>query len=126
MKEKNSNNIFASNLRYYLEEKGYRQADLARGVKVSTGTVADWCMARSFPRMDKVEMIADFLGIEKSDLIEEHNQEWHNKNTAREIANDIIKNPMNLKLYQAIKHLSARDKEVLKTLIKTLGDNNIE
>lgn len=126
MKNKSNNDIFASNLRYYLEEKGYKQADLARKIKVSTGTVADWCMARNHPRMDKVEMIAEFLGIQKSDLIEERNQDSHTKNIANEIAKDIVKNPINLKLYQAIKNLSSRDKEVVQTLIKTLGDNNIE
>ncbi len=123
MKDKSNNDIFASNLRYYLEERGYKQADLARNIKVSTGTVADWCMARNHPRMDKVELIAEFLGIQKSDLIEERSTKINNDNI-NEIARNISENPGNLKLYLKIKKLSPQDKEIVEALINNLEGRN--
>lgn len=123
MKDKSSNDIFASNLRYYLEKRGYIQADLARNIKVSTGTVADWCTGRNHPRMDKVELIADFLGIQKSDLIEERCTKLNNDNI-NEIAKDISENLDNLKLYIKIKNLSHPDREIVEALINNLERRN--
>ena len=41
----------------------------ALGVKYTTFT--DWVNANSYPRIDKIEMMANFFGIEKSDLVED-------------------------------------------------------
>jgi len=38
-------------------------------------TFTDWVKGKKFPRMDKVEMLADYFGILKSDLIEDKEQE---------------------------------------------------
>lgn len=120
--EKSAKEIFAENLRYYLAESGKRQVDLSRAVGVSTGTAADWCMARSYPRMDKVEIIADFLGIQISDLINERptTEESRLEQERFEIAKDISENPHNLNLYLKIKKLSPQDKEIVEALINNL------
>lgn len=34
-------------------------------------TVSDWMHARTYPRIDKIEMMANYFGIEKSDLVEQ-------------------------------------------------------
>ena len=40
-------------------------------LKITSSTVSDWVNAKKYPRMDKVQMLADYLHIYKSDLIEE-------------------------------------------------------
>ena len=37
-------------------------------------TVLDWVNAKTYPRIDKIELMANYFGIEKADLIEENNQ----------------------------------------------------
>ena len=63
--------IFAQNLKKYLKLSGKTQVEVATAIKVSKGTFCDWTRARAYPRMDKVQALADFFGIKKSDLVEE-------------------------------------------------------
>lgn len=63
--------IFAKNLRYYLSESGKTQKEVARVIGVSAPTFHEWCAAKKTPRMDKVEKLANYFGILKSDLIED-------------------------------------------------------
>jgi SOS-response transcriptional repressors (RecA-mediated autopeptidases) len=67
--------IFAHNLKKQLLIKNKTQADIVNDLKLTSSTVSDWANAKKYPRMDKVQMIADYLGIYKSDLIEEKDEE---------------------------------------------------
>lgn len=62
--------IFASNLKYYLNANKKQQTDLCNDLGLNSSTVSDWITAKKYPRMDKVQMIADYLNINKSDLTE--------------------------------------------------------
>lgn len=62
---------FAKNLNRYLQKAGMNTADLASALSVPFSTVADWVHGRRYPRMDKVQAMADYFGILKSDLTEE-------------------------------------------------------
>ena len=66
-----SKEVFAKNLRYYMDRKGITQKELAEIVGVSAPTVNEWLKAKKYPRIDKIEILADYFGILKSDLIEE-------------------------------------------------------
>lgn len=63
-------NIFAQNLNRLLNEKGKTQSDLVTYFGITASTVSDWCNAKKFPRVDKIQKLADYFGIKKSDLIE--------------------------------------------------------
>lgn len=63
--------IFARNLMYYIERSGKSQKELADMLEVATSTFNNWVKAKKYPRIDKIEMLADYFGILKSDLIEE-------------------------------------------------------
>lgn len=43
------------------------------GFKYST--VSEWLNGKKYPRIDKIEMIANYFHIKKSDLIEKHDRE---------------------------------------------------
>ena len=54
-----------------MERAGKSQKDMADIVGVSTATYSDWINAKKYPRIDKIEIMADYFGILKSDLIED-------------------------------------------------------
>lgn len=60
--------IFAQNLRQYLDIKGLTQSELAELMGCSSSTVSDWCNGKKYPRVDKMQRIADFLGVRMSEL----------------------------------------------------------
>ena len=66
-----SKEVFAKNLRYYMESRGKNQKELAEIVGVSAPTMNDWLKAKKYPRIDKIEILANYFNILKSDLIEE-------------------------------------------------------
>lgn len=66
--------IFSKNLQYWLKQKNKNQTDLMNDLGLSSSTVSDWCNAKKYPRMGTVQMLADYLGILKSDLVEEKKQ----------------------------------------------------
>lgn len=63
--------IFSKNLNYYMERSGKNTADLAADLSFPFSTVSDWVHGKKYPRMDKVQALADYFGILKSSLTEE-------------------------------------------------------
>lgn len=65
--------IFSSNLKFFLEYNKKNQIDLCNDLSLSKSVVSSWCTGTRLPRMDKVQMLADYFNINKSDLLEKHN-----------------------------------------------------
>lgn len=63
--------VMAANIKYYMKEKGINAKDLSKALNVPYTTVLSWTKAEYYPRIDKIEMMSDYFGILKSDLIED-------------------------------------------------------
>lgn len=70
----NAKMVFADNLKMYLNAKGLSQIDLANYMQCSSSTVSDWCNGKKYPRVDKMQRMADWLGIQMSDLTSVHDK----------------------------------------------------
>lgn len=64
--------IFAKNLNYYMTTNNKTQSDLVTDLNLTASTVSDWANGKKYPRVDKMQLLADYFGILKSDLTEEH------------------------------------------------------
>lgn len=64
--------IFAKNLNYYMTTNNKNQSDLVTDLNLTASTVSDWANGKKYPRVDKMQLLADYFGILKSDLTEEH------------------------------------------------------
>ena len=67
----NAREIFVRNLRYFMDMKGITQADICRELEVSSATVSDWCTGKKYPRVDKLQRLADLLNVRFSSLTTE-------------------------------------------------------
>ena len=72
--------IFARNLSYYVMMSGRDQKEIAEVVGVAPSTFNEWVKGKKYPRIDKIEMLANYFRILKSDLIEDKTE----KNTPEE------------------------------------------
>ena len=63
--------IFSKNLAWYIAKAGVTQKEVAQYLGVNPSTVTDWIKCKKYPRIDKIEMLARYFRILKSDLIEE-------------------------------------------------------
>lgn len=71
MKNLGNREIFAKNLSYYVNRSNRSQIEIAEAVGVAAPTLNTWLKGKKYPRIDKIELLADYFGIKKSDLIEE-------------------------------------------------------
>lgn len=64
--------ILAKNIRHYMDLNNRTRNELCEALGVKYTTFADWVNAKTYPRIDRIEQIAAYFGIGKSDLLEEH------------------------------------------------------
>lgn len=67
--------IMADNIKRLLSAKGLNPRQLAIALDFKYTTVNDWVNAKTYPRIDKIEMLANFFNVSKSDLVENKNAE---------------------------------------------------
>lgn len=70
MNEDKQTKIFQENLLELLEQSGKNQTDVADAIGVSQQTFNTWCRGIALPRMSKIQLLADYFGVMKSDLID--------------------------------------------------------
>lgn len=64
--------IMAKNILYYMEKHQKSRNEMCEALGVKYTTFTDWVKGNSYPRIDKIELMANYFGISKSDLVEEH------------------------------------------------------
>lgn len=62
--------IFANNLSFYMNQKGIDRNTLCADLDLKYTTVRDWLKGITYPRIGKIELLANYFNINKSDLIE--------------------------------------------------------
>ena len=62
--------IFANNLSFYMEQKGVDRNTLCADLDLKYTTVRDLLKGITYPRIGKIELLANYFNINKSDLIE--------------------------------------------------------
>lgn len=71
MSDLGNKQIFSKNLRNIMDERQVTRRQMCSELGFVYSTFSDWYNGKKYPRIDKVEMMANYFGIKKSDLIEE-------------------------------------------------------
>ena len=71
MNDRSSKTILSRNIRHYMEQNNKTRNEMCKALGVKYTTFADWVNAKTYPRIDRIEQMAAYFGIEKSDLLEE-------------------------------------------------------
>lgn len=114
--------IFATNLQYYIEKSNRSQKEIAEIANVSAPTVNEWLKCKKYPRMNRIQSLADYFGIMKSDLIEEKiTKEGQKKN---DVISDIVirlnTDDSFLSVVETIEGLNSEDLEKVKKMLDAL------
>ena len=64
--------IMANNIRRHLDSLGLNVKDFATLMNFKYTTVLDWVNAKTYPRIDKIELMANYFKVDKSDLVERY------------------------------------------------------
>lgn len=71
MNTEENKQIMARNIKKYMERKGVSNQMLCDDLGFKYTTFMDWIKGVTYPRIGKVEAMARYFGCEKSDLIED-------------------------------------------------------
>lgn len=108
MSDLGNKEIFSKNLKYYMDLNFKDRNTVCKDLNIPYTTFAEWYNGNIYPRIDKIEMLADYFGILKSDLIEDKTLP-EDTPEIRAIARDVAK-------------LKPEKKELFKNLLKQMSD----
>lgn len=74
MSDLGNKEIMAKNIQFYMNKYDKSRQDMCDALGVKYTTFTDWVNGNSYPRIDKIELMANYFGIEKSDLVEKRRQ----------------------------------------------------
>ena len=74
MQTEENKKVMAHNIRRYMEQKGVTNQQLCADLGFKYTTFLDWIKAITYPRIGKIEAMANYFGVQKSDLIEDREQ----------------------------------------------------
>ena len=70
--------VMSKNLKYYIERSGKDRRELAEIWGFPYSTITEWINGKKYPRIDRIEVMAEYFGILKSDLIEDKQRQSTN------------------------------------------------
>ena len=129
MADEEQKRIFSKNLNKYLSLSNKTQKEVADAIGVSPQTFNTWCQGIALPRMGKVQLLADYFGIGKSDLIDEKEDSpidhYYLNEDAREMAQFMFENPEYKVLFDASRKVKKEDIAFVKEMIDRMrGDSD--
>ena len=100
----------SKNLKYYIERSGKDRKTLSEIWGFPYSTVTEWVNGKKYPRIDRIELMAEYFGILKSDLIEEKTDDS---------VRDVQITERELRIIQAVRRMSEEQKQAFETLLGT-------
>ena len=80
MSDLGNKQIMAKNIRYYMNKHSVSQTEICNTLGIKMPTFSDWVNAKTYPRIDKIELMANYFGISKADLVEERTAQSNSSN----------------------------------------------
>lgn len=62
--------IMAKNIKHYMSVLDVNATEICKDLGIKQNTFSDWVNAKTYPRIDKIEMMANYFGVSKADLVE--------------------------------------------------------
>mgnify|MGYP000339775978 FL=1 len=116
--------IFSNNFTTLLQEHDKTQKEVAEAINVSPQTFNTWCKGIALPRMGKVQLLADYFNIKKSDLIDEtddtHTPDYYLNPETSKIAQEIYDNKELSLLFDAARDANPEDLQTVHSMLMAL------
>ncbi len=114
--------VFSRNLKYQMELHDKSRQDISDALGISYFTITSWVNGSKYPRMNKVEQLAEYFGILKSDLIEEKSEEHREMQKKNDIISDVVIRMQTDQTFSAaVESLYKLDEKKLLSILALLG-----
>lgn len=78
MSDLGNKEIMAENIQRLMAVKGVDRNKMATDLDLKYTTLTDWIKGNTYPRIDKIELMARYFNVTKSSLVEKH-ESSHNE-----------------------------------------------
>ena len=114
--------IMAKNIKYYMNSRGIDRNKICDDLGFKYTTFSDWINAKTHPRIDKIEMMANYFHISKADLVEDSstNHGYYTDPEVAEYANKLKNNPDMRLLFDAAEDMTKDDIDFVVNMIENL------
>lgn len=84
MRNLGNKQIISENIKRFMLEKNKSRKEICDDLNIKYTTFVDWEKGNTYPRIDKIELLAKYFGVQKSDLIEDKKEHENTELTARD------------------------------------------
>ena len=119
MSDLNYMDTFIKNLKYYMTLNKKTRNDICNDLNLPYTTFADWYNGKVYPRIDKIELLANYFNVKKSDLIEDKHQ--YSSNSAVVLIYGTIPAGIPMEMIEDVIDTEEIDSEMLKGGKKYFG-----
>lgn len=126
--------VMGMNIRRNIDRMGITRKDFAKAIGVPYSSLTDWINGKSYPRIDKIEMMARYFGVQKSDLVEDpaivpahgQSESYYVDAETRRLAQELHDDPELSVMLDAYKSLSPRDAKLVMDMVRRMQDEGAD
>lgn len=74
MSDLGNKKVMSYNIKRLLKEHNKTRRDLAKATGINYNTMSSWIQGKSYPRIDRIELMANYFHVPKSALVERQNK----------------------------------------------------
>lgn len=116
--------IFIKNLSHYMSMNDLTQKEVADAIGVSPQTFNTWMQGIALPRMGKIQALADYFGIKKSDLIDDKENGYYFNDETAKLAQQLFEDKQLRMLFDAARDSKPEDLQMAADLLRRLKETN--
>ena len=103
--------IMAENIQRLMDSRGIDRNKICADLGLKYTTFTDWVKGNTYPRIDKIELLANYFGVPKSELVEKHTEGYYTDLEAAEFAEYLRTRPGARMLFSAAKDITKEEME---------------
>lgn len=129
MSDLGNKEVFSENLNYYMKLNDKDRMDICNDLDFKYSTVRDWTLGNIYPRIDRIEILANYFGIQKSDLIEKKDKLITDIEKGAKLTEQIMlwaNNNIEKELLISCTMLEPQQQEVVLNMVKMYIDKDKE
>ena len=103
--------IMAENIQRLMDSRGIDRNKICADLGLKYTTFTDWVKGNTYPRIDKIELLANYFGVPKSELVEKYTDGYYTDREAAEFAEYLRTRPGARMLFSAAKDITKEEME---------------
>lgn len=112
--------IMARNIQRLMDLYDKDRTEVCKDLGISYTTFTDWVKGKTYPRIDKIELLANYFHVSKADLVEEYDARYYENSDTAAIAQELFDNHDLRVLFDAARDADPEDLRTTYNMLMAL------